>query len=259
MALALALLLAFPAAARAGTQTATLGAVSATITWKSGSAGPASDLSVRIVRAGATLVDGPVTVGGNTDDQPIGPALWPDPLAVKVADLDHDGEPEVIVAATTDGAHCCTTTKLWTYTGSGYQASEHAWLDEGYRVRGGVLVGAADFSYAFGSYAESRSPLLVLDGHFQDVTGRHPFLVMRDLRSPRHFYARYRGRYDVRPALGAYVADLYSLGRGAQARHVLTRALRSGWLGRRDRYDFGPFGHAYIRSLNHLLRQYGYV
>ena len=69
---------------------------------------------------------------------------------------------------------------------------------------------------------------------------------------------RARGRYNARPALAAYVADLHLLGRHRDADATLENALRRGWLRKRETFDVPPFGRAYIRALNRMLEKGGY-
>src|SRR3954453_8526818 len=187
-ALAVLALLLLPTNAAAASRTATLGQVSATITWTTGG-GLARDLHVSIARAGATLVDQPVA----PDDG--GPGVGPWARGVRVADLDGDGEPEVLVDAYTGGAHCCEVTTLWWFDGAGYQAVRHDWGNSTYRLGGGLLVGSDDaFDYAFTAYAFSRPPVEILGPRLQDITAQHPHLVRRDARRQLHVWSRYRDR-----------------------------------------------------------------
>jgi hypothetical protein len=264
-ALAVAALVVAPATAAAGTAHASRGSVSATIAWHDAdSAGPARGLHVTVVHAGRTIVDSPVRALG-----PCGgtcPTPGPYDPALHVLDLDGRGAPEVVVFAYTGGAHCCVQAHLYTATGG------HDAIDLGNQV-GALrsvlgngrteLVTADDFSYAFDSYVNSRSPVEVLDdvgGRWVERTRRYPALVRRDLLAQR---ARYRdaraAKTSVRTALAAYVADLHHLGRHAQARRVLAAALARGELKRRSPEDFGPFGQAYVRALDRMLRLRGYL
>ena len=255
------------------TQTAALGNVSATINWTvSEEGGLVRNFRVAITREGQRLVDEPVTVRRCAAiGCALGPATFPPARrAVAVVDLEGEGEPEVVVDTYTGGAHCCTVSKIWRFDGEAYSAIEHDWGNQVYRLRdfdrdGRVEFRSADdrFSYAFGSYAESRWPVQILryrNGRMRDVTRRFPRLVRRDMRAHRRPYVRSRRtRHVSRPALAAYVADLHLLGRHQRARHIVRTALRSGELRRRHRYDIGPFGVAFVRRLNRLLRTGGYL
>ena len=207
------------------TQTATLGSTTATISWNDDPF--PHDLRVKIERYGAAVVVDEAL------DKALGPA---GDQAVQVRDLDADGQPEVIVDGYSGGAHCCTTTYVWRPDGA---RASHGWANTGYRLRdvdgNGTLEfeGYDDFSYAFGSYAESRQPIKILDAGLRAVTASFPDAVTRDLRRHRSAYVRARGRYNARPALAAYVADLHLLGRHRDADATLKNALRRGWLRKR--------------------------
>ena len=159
MAVALVLAHSLPAAAATHTRTSRSGAVTATVTWKdpTQAIGYPHDYRVRIVRAGRTLVNGPVRVRGHNPDPRnlLRPAGLVGERPVAVRDMDHDGEPEVLVEATTSGAHCCETTKLWFYAHGGYSTVEHRWNNQRPRLGATLLHGADDWSYAFGSYVAS--------------------------------------------------------------------------------------------------------
>jgi hypothetical protein len=255
------------------TQIAALGNVSAAISWTvSQEDGLVRDFRVAITREGQQLVDEPVIVRQCAEfGCYLRPAtLPPGRKAVAVVDLEGEGEPEVVVDSYTGGAHCCTISKIWRFDGGAYSAIEHDWGNQVYRLRdfhpdGRLEFRSADdrFSYAFGSYAGSRWPVQILryrNRRMRDVTRRFPRLVRRDMRGHRRLYVRSRrAGYDPRPALAAYVADLHRLGRHRQAHRVVRGALRRGELRRRQRYDIGPFGAAFVRRLNRLLRTGGYL
>jgi hypothetical protein len=272
VAVASALLLAPAAHAASHRQTASAGAVSATITWR-GEPGRFRDgYRIEIVRAGATLVDEPVTVDvqGQRIDNP-----YPGPLrgyshSVLVQDMDGDGEPEVLIDAYSGGAHCCERTRVYRFRRGDYGFTTHQWGNQVYDLRDldgdgrREFVSADDaFSYAFAAYAFSRWPILILESRGSRLVERtrdFPGAVRRDMRAQRHAYRVARRHHDVvGPALGAYAADLHHLGRHAEARRVVARALRRGELRRRHTSDLGPFGRAYVRRLNAILRNGGYL
>jgi hypothetical protein len=262
---ALAVVLLVPASARAAveSQRATKGAVTAVITWTAASDdGPAHGLRVTISRGESQLVDDHV---GDS------PAMFrPSRKAVRVVDLDGDGEPEVLVDAYSGGAHCCERTRVYRFRAGGYGFTVHQWGNQTYRLHDldgdghPEFVSADDrFSYAFASYAESRWPVRIFDarrGRLVERTRAFPAAVRRDMRAQRHEYRVMRRHHGVvGPALGAYAADLHHLGRHAEARRIVRRALRRGELRRRHPFDLGPFGRAYVRQLNALLRRGGYL
>ena len=99
---------------------------------------------------------------------------------LQLVDLDADGEPEVLVDAFTNGAHCCALTEILRFDGTTYAPFEASWGNLGYDLKDlngdgrPELITADDaFSYAFSSFAGSFHPPLVLD---YDAAAK-PFIV----------------------------------------------------------------------------------
>jgi hypothetical protein len=148
---------------------------------------------------------------------------------------------------------------------------ESNFLDPGYRLvdldgNGLYEFRTADarFAYLYGSFAESVFPIQVIRfdrGRFVDVTAEFRDVIATDARRLRRIYRERVGaprRIGLRPALAAYVADLYLLDRQKTAKRKLRGALHRGLLGRQNRFDVGPFGRKYIRDLRRHLRKWGY-
>jgi hypothetical protein len=264
--------LALPGAAAAddaGSATASSGAVQATLTWEAAELG-AKDPHLVVIRAGATLFDGsPVASSdscrvGGCSYAPSGKRGGP----LQVRDLDGDGEPEVLVDAYSGGAHCCALTEILRFTGAAYSTLEAFWGNTGYDLTdlngdGRPEFVAADdaFAGAFTSYAASFFPPLVLDyeaaakGGFRDVTRGFPSLVRKNLRQALHSLRQARRRhYETLGIVAAYVADLYLLGRGREARPYLKRARRRGDL----RTIEGRAARSYDHDLLAFLHKQGY-
>ncbi|QEC50016.1 hypothetical protein FSW04_22220 [Baekduia soli] len=235
--LAVLALYAAPAPAMdAGTVTHAAGATSATLSWGAADFG-ITDPRLAITRAGVSYdvaitdicQEGCILVADDAHTAPGDSVL-------KVADLDADGEPEVLVDTFSGGAHCCVTTRVLTFDGSAYTPTDIFWGDVGYRLRDAdgdgrpELVGADPrFSGAFTAFAASGFPAQVLQvthGAVADVTRRFPAVVAADARRQLRDLRRLRRGDDVRGLLAAYVADEYSLGRAATARAELAHQLR---------------------------------
>jgi hypothetical protein len=241
LAAAAAGLLAAPGAGLAndgGSVTHSAGDVSATLEWDGAESG-VSNPRLSVVRGGVrydlTIVDicdvGCIVLPDDATTKP-------GESAVKVADLDGDGEPEVLVDTFSGGAHCCTTTRLLTWDGTGYQPKDIEWRDVGYELRDAdgdgrpELVGYDPvFSYAFTSYADSAFPPLVYQagkGQVTDVTRKFPKIVRADaalkLKALRHA----RKGEDVRGELAAYVADQYLLRHGSTGLAEVDHQRRKG-------------------------------
>jgi subtilisin-like proprotein convertase family protein len=224
-------------------------------------------LRLRITRRGKTLLDAPprrVHPCACPNDGPVGGG------AIRVRDLDRDGEPEVLVDFYSGGAHCCYYTDVYRYVARSrtYRPVVGYWgdllprlVDLGGDGRPEFRTGDDRFAYAFTSFAGSAFPIRILrfdHGRFVDVTRRFPRLVRSDAAG---LYAAYRSQvrsrdYDVRGILAAWLADQYSLGRGPAGWRVLERAERRGELGRKA--DLWPVGKAYLRKLRAFLRRTGY-
>jgi hypothetical protein len=234
----------------AGSVTHSAGAVSATLEWDRADYGVANP-RLFVVRDGVrydlTIADicqeGCILV-------PDDPGTPNDPAAasmVKVADLDGDGEPEVLVDTFSGGAHCCLTTRLLSFNGTGYTPKDINYRDAGYQLKDAdgdgrfELVGQDPiFAGAFTAFAGSALPPQVLavdHGNVVDVTRKHPKLIRADAATLLKDLRKAKRGDDVRGVLAAYVADQYLLGRGATGRTEIDRQRRKG----RVTTSFGPY------------------
>lgn len=272
-----ALLLVGAPAASAASETSTSGPVTATFSYKQGSADDLlyRDLKLKIVRNGVVALDAPILSGDcEYGCWPAGPALEGRP-SVHVRDLDADGEPEVIVDMFTGGAHCCLLTQVFALQkgpasdlAPSYSRVEHNFLDPGYSFDdldgdGVPEFVSADgrFAYAISSFAGSGFPVQVWRfgrGGFSDVTREFPALIREESNRQWRVYRSYRrlkppGNDPALGALAAWAGDEYLLGHGRRVQRELKRALRSGRLD-----GFFGSGKRTLRNLNRLLAQTGY-
>ena len=107
--------------------------------------------------------------------------------AVEVRRLDpRTSLPQVILTAYTGGAHCCTATRIVTYTGERWNVVDAGQIDgdTGYRFRdlngdgASELIGVDNsFLYAFSGYAGSYAPTLI-----KMLSGLELMTVTRDPR-----------------------------------------------------------------------------
>jgi hypothetical protein len=252
-----------------GSATASAGAVQATLTWAAAEFGN-KDPHLVVTRAGAPAFDGsPIPAGSPcTQEGCIYAASGKRDAPLQVVDLDADGEPEILVDTYTGGAHCCALTEILRFDATTYAPAETTWGNLGYELKDldgdgrPEFVTADDaFSYAFASYAGSFHPPLVLDydvtakGSFRDVTRRFPALARKNAKDALHALARARrGHYETLGAVSAYVADLYLLGRGREARPYLARARKRGDL----RNATGRAPRGFDRQLLAFLHKQGY-
>jgi hypothetical protein len=256
------------AAATAHTENASLGQVSARLTYDQTGDG-FSNVRLAIFRASAPLLD--YAVGEPCPQlcltRPGGAGTR---RSVDGRQLDGDSEPEVILDINTGGAHCCD----WAYVYSFVPAQDRYVLtrrdfgDPGYRLvelgKGrpvGFLGFDYRFAYAFTDYADSEFPPQLFhfaNRTFVDETRRHPDTVRADAKRLLREYRRYRGRRDVRGILAAYVADSSLLGPGRAAFRNVRKALKRRDV-RRLEFDSWPTGSAYLRTVRKYLKEWGYT
>ena len=196
------------------------------------------------------------------------PAGHADNRSLRIADLDGDGEREVILDLFTGGARCCLLSLVYRWDGTTYAPTQHDWGDPAYRLRDvdgdgrpEFVSGDPRFSYAFSSYARSAHPVVVwrfAGGRFEDVTRSHRALLRRDARRWFRAWRRARGDRDLEPLgpLSAWAADKARLGQWKAVRRELRRALRRGWL---VAYRPWPQGRSYVRRLERFLRRRGHL
>ncbi|WCB95726.1 hypothetical protein DSM104299_04475 [Baekduia alba] len=231
----------------AGSVTHAAGAVSATLEWAAADGAGVADPRLSVVRDG-TRYDLAIAdiCGEGCILVPDDPGAAASSSIVKVADLDGDGEPEVLVDTYSGGAHCCLTARVLTWDGTGYQPTDVAYGDVGYALEDAngdgrpELVGQDPvFSYAFTAFADSAFPVQVLQvdhGKVVDATGKFPKLVRADAGKLLKALRKARRGDDIRGVLAAYVADQYTLGRVATAHAEIAHQLRAGRVSK----SFGP-------------------
>jgi hypothetical protein len=248
------------------TETASLGSVSATFTYRDAGDGKWEDLKLKVTRDGQAAFDAvPAADGcGGPYCAPAGRAGAP---ALKVADLDGDGEPEVLVDLYTGGAHCCVVAEILRWNGTAYVTTTRDFADIGYRLKPATAAGAPAtfatgdprFAYAFAAFAFSAFPVRLLTygaGGWRDVTRAHPETLKADAERWLKTYRKHGSGHPL-GHLAAWAADEYRLGPPARraADRFLQHELRAGHL----RGDKGwPRGRAYVTTLKRRLRVWGY-
>jgi hypothetical protein len=238
----------------AATQTASSGAVAATLATTDAGAS-----TVTVTRDGLPAYEAPVGLRECRE----GGCTAPDG-ALQVRDLDADGDPEVLVTLYTGGAHCCSVTRILRWDGARYLTIDRNFGNSGFRAQAGpggtVDLRTTDdrFAYLYGSYAASVRPVQVFalqDGRLVDVTRLRPDLVRADARRNLKLARRTR----LRTAWAAWAADQYLLDRRSHA----LRSLR-GHAARGDlRTDLGNSSRSgqrrFVQRLDRDLRRFGYA
>ena len=262
---ALGVLAAGAADAAARTFSAQSGGVQATLTY-SGAAGNHTATNLRIVRNGATLQNAAPRVAF-CGQGPCGPSGYQGDPPLRVADLDADGEPEVVYSAFTGGAHCCSIAQVYRLSAgaTGYAVTEHGFGDPSFTLkdlngdgRPEWLTRDDRFAYLYTAYAFSGLPIEILrydHGLFSDVTRSYPALVRRDATVWWRRYHRARNRTDGTQlgVVAAWAADRYRLGKRKAALRVLRREAANGRL-----RAPGLHGARFVTRLDRFLLKHGY-
>jgi subtilisin-like proprotein convertase family protein len=226
-----------------------------------------TSLRLRIVRAGRTVFDSPPKQLDRCVCPANGPTVEEAGGALRVRDLDGDGEPEVVLDSYLGAAHCCWYTDVYRYVRRKrvYRPSVGFWgnvsarlVDLGLDGRPEFRTADDRFAYVFTSFAGSAFPIRIFrfdHGRFVDVTHRFPKLVRLDAaRLYRDYLSARRGpEADVSGILPAWLADQYLLGRGPAGWGVLRQAVR--------RAEVRPWGNpkTYLRRVRSFLRRTGYI
>jgi hypothetical protein len=256
-------------AALATTQTATQGAVTATFTYK-GHYPNYSGLHLTIAQSGSVLYD--AAVQSKACGKFCAPgATGAKASSVQIIDLDHIGQPNVILSLFTGGAHCCSVQQIFTFDPGTmtYGETEHDFGDPGTRIEdlshdGRFEFVTADdrFAYAFTDFAASGLPLQILTftgSHFQDVTDNYPALIRKDAANWLKTYAHLDHGHDIDSVgvIAAWAADEYRLGKVAATNRYLHQQAKAGHL--KSALGAGVAqGQKFVAKLQTFLRRHGY-
>lgn len=251
------------AVALVGHESATSGHVTAKLAYRETST-HAYAVSILVVRRGRLVYNKTVPSGR---DAPYGAAVAGQ-HSVTVADLDANGEPEILVDFWSRQHGLRTLLYHWLPKRKTYAAVAHAWGAAGYRLadlrnNGGLEFQSGDprFASQFAVRAYSRLPLQVWQwtkGRVLNVTRRFLPLVRADAAAQSAYYANLQATpgYPLRGAVAAWVADEALLGQGTQAlQHVrqIRAALSQPPDARRGSFD------AFYTHLRTSLKKWGYL
>lgn len=256
-------------AALATTQTASGGPVTATFTF-SGTFPSYTGLHLTIAQSGSVLYDQPVTSKSCGSICAPG-TTTPKASSVHVIDLNHTGQPNVVLDLFTGGAHCCWVEQVFTFDPGTmtYAKAERNFGDPGANIEdlkhdGHFEFVSADaaFGYAFTDFAASGFPLQILTfsgSRFQDVTNSYPALIRKDAaRWLKAFKGMARQHYaDSVGVIAAWAADEYRLGKRAAANRFLHQQASAGHLNSPLGRSV-PQGQRFVAALQRFLRRHGY-
>jgi len=254
-------------AALATTQTATAGNVTATFTFQ-GKVPNFHGLRLTIARGGTVVYDQPVVSKFCAKLCWPGPAVAAKRPAVQVVDLEHTGDPDVVLNLFSGGAHCCTVIQIFSFNAaaSSYSQTERVFGDPDARIvdlshdgRFEFLTADDSFAYRFTDFAASGLPIEIVTfagGHFTDVTRNYPGLVAKDAAFwLKAFKSQARQGYpDSVGVIAAWAADEDLLGHSKQVSRYLRAQAAAGHLNAGD----GAGGAKFVANLQKFLRRHGY-
>jgi hypothetical protein len=257
----LLLVLAGPAWAKTTTETAQSGNVTATFTF-TGSAPTIKHQRLTIVRAGQQLYNQAVTA--HLCGTQCGPgAFGANASSVRVADIEGNGEPDVVLELFSGGASCCFIDQVFSYDpGTMTYSKTERNFDYGAvltKLSGRWRFKSADggFLCAFTDCADSGQPIQIFSfsgGRFHNLTRHYPKLIRSDaarwLRAFKHHLSNGVG------LIAAWAADEELLGKNKQVQSTLSSEAAKGNL--RDGSAGLASGKKFIKRLNALLRKLGY-
>jgi hypothetical protein len=263
----LAALITVPSAL-ATTQTANGGNVTATFTFQ-GKVPNFHGLRLAIARGGTVVYDQPVVSKFCAKLCWPGPAVAANRPAVQVVDLEHTGDPDVVLNLYSGGAHCCTVVQVFSFNAAAasYAETERVFGDPDARIvdlshdgRFEILTADDSFAYRFTDFAASGLPIEILTfagGHFTDVTRNYPAQVAKDAAFWLKAYkSQARQHYpDSVGVIAAWAADEDLLGHVKLVNRYLHQQAAAGHLNAAA----GTGGTKFVASLQKFLRRRGYL
>ena len=269
LAVAALTLSAVPATALATTQTAQSGNVSATFTF-SGSYPNFTGMRLSIAQGGTAYYNEPVTTKlCGKYCAPASPSAKGS--SVHVLDLEHDGQPDVVLDLYTGGAHCCYVEQVFSFDPGTmtYTKTQRDFGDPGEQIvdlrhngRYEFLTADDSFAYEFTDFAASGLPIQILtfsDRRFVNVTRQYPKLIARDAARWRSaFNSMGKQHYsDSVGVVAAWAADEELLGHAKLVNTFLANQLRAGHLNSALSPE-EPSGAKFVAKLRKFLRTHGY-
>jgi hypothetical protein len=245
--------------AKLTTQTASSGATSATFTF-TGAAPTVKNPRLRIVHAGQQLYDAPVF--SSLCGHGCGPGAFSG-SSVRVADIESNGQPDVILSLFSGGANCCFIEQVFSLDSGTmtYVKTEQDFASAGAkleRIAGRWRFRSSDpsFECAFTDCADSGSPLQIwkFSAHkFVDATRGYKSRIRADAASWLRAF-----KHHLRNGVGLiapWAADQELLGHNALVQSTLSAYAAKHELRAAIGDSTGP---RFIRQLNRLLRKLGY-
>ncbi len=189
--------------------------------------------------------------------------------SVKVIDIEHTGQPDVILSLWTGGANCCVVEQIFSYdpgtmtyskTTRDFGPDGTAIEDLNHNGRYEFVTDNYAFKYEFTDGAASGLPLEILSfsgGKFTNITRNYPALIATDAgRFLKYFKQVIKSSpIDSVGMIAAWAADEDELGHSKQVASYLQKEARAGDL----RSPISAGGETFIRHLDSFLRKQGYL
>ena len=255
-------------AAGAVTQTAQSGQVSASFSFR-GHFPNYSHERLTITRAGQVDYNQPVVSSFCGTKCAPGSALT-STSSVHVVDLEHNGQPDVVLDLFSGGAHCCTIEQIFSFDPGTvtYAKTERDFGDAGTNIvdlrhdgRFEFLSADDTFAYRFTDFAASGLPIQILTfsgRRFTNVTRSYPGLIAKDAARWMHAFRSLK-RFHYTDSVGvvaAWAADEELLLHGRLVNRFLAAQAHAGHL---NSSSGQASGQRFIAHLRRFLRRRGYV
>jgi hypothetical protein len=256
-------------AALAKTETAHSGDVTATLTFQ-GKYPNYTGERLEIAQGGAEFYDEPVT------SKFCGNLCAPytaitGKAAVDVVDLEHNGQPDVVLDLYSGGAHCCTIVQVFSYdpgtmtyveTETNFGDPTAQIVDLRHNGRFEFLTSDDSFAYEFTDFAASGLPIEIVkfgNGGFLNVTRSFPGLIAKNAAFwLKAFKQTASQQYsDSDGVIAAWAADEELLGHATLVSTYLAQQAKQGHLNS----ALYPHSHGqrFIAKLKRFLRARGYL
>jgi hypothetical protein len=191
--------------------------------------------------------------------------------AVDVADLEHNGQPDVVLDLYSGGAHCCTIVQIFSFDPGTmtYVETETNFGDPDVQIvdlrnngRFELLTADDSFAYEFTDFAGSGMPIEILTfsgGHFTDVTRSYPALVARNAALWLKAFKQMAEQHysDSVGVVAAWAADEDLLGHVKLVNTYLAGQAKLGHLN--SALYPHESGQRFIAKLKRFLRTRGYL
>jgi hypothetical protein len=187
--------------------------------------------------------------------------------SLQIADIEHNGDPDIILTLFSQGANCCLIDQIFAFNPSmgTYVKTERNFATAGANIKdlshnGRLEFLTADptFQGAFTDDAASGLPLQILtfaNRRFTPVTSSYPKLLTKDAAQWLKLFKRHLS--DGVGLIAPWAADEDLLGHSATVKSYLAKELKAGHL--QSALGSNLSGQKFVTHLQKFLRQHGYL